>query len=398
MLILILFLITITLKIQIMRRIIAYAVLLLVFCSPLYSQNQVLNADMGEADATSAQDIDALNSSYAEKNQQVSGTEKVLWCASGNTLVTGYPAWTHSWAGWMVNIKNISTNTITINCFEARFSGTSGYRIYTKTGTFVGFETTSAAWTLVGTAANVTGISTTTSSPIPIAVNVNINPGATRAFYLTRTDNTNRHNYVAGTGTAGTTVYSSDANLQLIEGNYIDVYFILMGGPRRPSMQVYYSIFNPLPIELHNFNCKSFQKKVELNWSTSTEKDNAYFAIERSADGINFDEIGRVEGAGTSTSAKNYSFTDNLPTRGVNYYRLKQIDFNEMAKTYEPITCLFEPKTVKINVYSTTGIYLTSVVTDDYKTALDNSDLLQGMYLLEFPENENTSFVKFFKK
>ncbi len=122
----------------------------------------------------------------------------------------------------MVNINNTSTNTITINCFEARFQGTSGYRIYTKPGTLVGFELNAATWSMVSAVASgVTSISTTTSYPIPISVNVNINPRTTQAFCLTRTDNTiaNRHLYIAGSGTAGSTVYSSDSDLQVTEGS-----------------------------------------------------------------------------------------------------------------------------------------------------------------------------------
>lgn len=364
-----------------------------------YSQSHVLTTDKSDADAASFNEIEYVNKLYTVKTQEQVSAEKVMWCATANTLVTGFPAWTHSWAGWMVNITNISTNTITINCFEARFQGTSGYRIYTKTGTFVGFEANAAAWTLVGTAANVTGISTTTSSPIPIAVNVNINPGATQAFYLTRTDNltTTRHLYIAGSGTAGTTVYSSDANLQLKEGNYVDVYYILMGGPRRPSMQVYYSIYNPLPVELGNFKCSSDKTGTQLNWTTYNEKNNAYFSVQRSQNGADFEEIGRVEGAINSNEIKNYSFKDNLPKRGVNYYRLKQVDVNDDSKIHEMITCLYEPKEIKINIYSVTGILITSIITDDYKTGVDKLDLTPGAYLLELNDSETPSFIKYIR-
>lgn len=178
-------------------------------------------------------------------------TTQIMSCPSSNTLSTGYPAWTNYYAGYMIKINNVSSNTVQINCFEARFQGTSGYRIYTKTGTFIGFENTPAAWTLVGTANNVVGISTTTSSPIPILMNIPINPGNSQSFYLTRTDNlvANRHLYISGTGTPGTTIYASDANLQITEANYLDCFFILQVGARRPSLQVYYNLILPLPIE-----------------------------------------------------------------------------------------------------------------------------------------------------
>ncbi|HRD39902.1 MAG TPA: hypothetical protein PLC65_14830 [Bacteroidia bacterium] len=384
-----------------MKKQILFCICLIFLNLAVFSQSNIIVTNSEVPDQALQADIDAINSqNFVKSPEQFSG-EKIMWCASANTLVTGYPAWLNYWAGWMVNINNISTNTITINCFEARFQGTSGYRIYTKTGTFVGFELNAAAWTLVGTAANVTGISTTTSTPIPIAVNVNINPGATQAFYLTRTDNTiaNRHLYVAGAGTAGTTVYSSDANLQVTEGSYVDPFFaFLNAGTRRPSFQIYYSIYNPLPVELGNFKCSSDKTGTQLSWTTYSEKNNAYFSVERSQNGVDFEEIGQVEGAINSNQIMNYSFKDNLPKRGVNYYRLKQVDVNDDSKIHDMITCLYEPREIKINVYSVTGILLTSITSDDYKSGVDKLDLTPGAYLLELNDSETPTFIKYIRQ
>ncbi len=382
-----------------MKKHILLVLSILVLSQQNFSQNNILVTNSGASDVASQDDIDAVNSqNFVKSPEQLSG-EKIMWCASANTLVTGYPAWTNYYAGWMVNINNISTNTITINCFEARFGGTTGYRINTKTGTFVGFEGNSAAWTLVGSAANVTGASTTTSSPIPIAVNTNINPGATQAFYLTREDNVvaNRHMYISGSGTAGTTVYSSDANLQVTEATYCDVFFLPQVGVRRPSFQIYYSIYNPLPVELGNFKCSSDKTGTSLSWTTYNEKNNAYFSVQRSQNGVDFEEIGRVDGAINSNQAINYSFKDNLPKRGVNYYRLKQVDINDDSKIHDMITCMYEPKEIKINVYSITGTLLTSIITDDYKSGVDKLDLTPGVYLLELNDSENPSFIKYIR-
>lgn len=373
-----------------MRRIFTLLFVLFTFFQCL-SQTNVLNTDVDlyipDPDGSDVPSV--IASSKFDNNLPTP-----QGCASSNTLVTGYPAWTNYWGGWMVNINNISTNTITINCFEARFQGTSGYRIYTKTGTFVGFETTSAAWTLIGTAANVASISSTTSSPIPITVNTTINPGTTRAFYLTRTDNliANRHLYVAGVGTPGTTVYSADANLQITEANYIDTYFINMGGTRRPSFQVYYSPVVPLPVELLSFNCTSNQRGIELNWITATEHDNDYFAIERSADGKNFEEIARISGAGNSTSETEYRYMDKNPLNGINYYRLKQVDFNGNSTNSDLSACAFKRGKTKINVYSYTGVLLASSETEDHSKTLEELGLSPGIYLIELAGDEPVFF------
>jgi hypothetical protein len=370
---------------------------LIISSFPTFSQTGMLDAAPEAADLYRAGTDPDLIPGTNNSNSKLSG---VMSCAASSTLVTGYPAWANYWAGWMVNIINISTNTITINCFEARFQGTSGYRIYTKAGTFIGFETNSAAWTLVGTANNVTGsAATTTSSPIPIGVNVNINPGATQAFYLTRTDNVigNRHLYIAGTGTPGTTIYAANADLQVTEANYIDVYFINMGGTRRPSFQIYYSPVSTLPIELSAFKCAATGSGIDLNWTTERESGSDYFIIERSKDAGAFEAIGKVSASGTTQHSVNYKFTDNAPMRGVNYYRLRQVDKNGAEQTFDISSCDHEVREKKMNVYSIMGRFVMSTTTIDAKQTLDQLDLNSGLYLVELESGEDLEHFKYFK-
>lgn len=81
-----------------------------------------------------------------------------------------------------------------------------------------------------------------------------------------------------------------------------------------------------LPVTLTSFKARAAGSKVELNWSTATETNSSHFTIERSSDGRSFREIGRVNSNGNSSIARNYSFTDNSPFQGNNYYRLKMVD------------------------------------------------------------------------
>lgn len=83
-----------------------------------------------------------------------------------------------------------------------------------------------------------------------------------------------------------------------------------------------------LPIELLSIHAKVINEGIALSWSTSTEKNNDYMAVERSVDGENFSEIGRVNGVGYSVERHDYSFVDRFPYQGVNYYRLRQVDFD----------------------------------------------------------------------
>ncbi|HHJ50326.1 MAG TPA: T9SS type A sorting domain-containing protein, partial [Phaeodactylibacter sp.] len=87
-----------------------------------------------------------------------------------------------------------------------------------------------------------------------------------------------------------------------------------------------------LPIELEYFTGRYTGEAVVLDWATATETDNDYFSIERSTDGLNFKEIERIEGAGTSYFTLKYSYTDEeaplYKQVGTLYYRLKQTDYN----------------------------------------------------------------------
>ena len=89
---------------------------------------------------------------------------------------------------------------------------------------------------------------------------------------------------------------------------------------------------SPLPIELVFFNAVLNNKiEVKLNWQTATESSNDYFEIERSLDGVTFEELHIIDSKsidGNSLQALNYEIADLNPKKGINYYRLKQVDFN----------------------------------------------------------------------
>jgi hypothetical protein len=83
-----------------------------------------------------------------------------------------------------------------------------------------------------------------------------------------------------------------------------------------------------LPIELLSFNAIQKENSVELTWATATELNNDFYTVERSDDGINFNEIEKIDGAGMSANVLFYSSKDINPLNGLSYYRLKQTDFS----------------------------------------------------------------------
>jgi Secretion system C-terminal sorting domain len=88
------------------------------------------------------------------------------------------------------------------------------------------------------------------------------------------------------------------------------------------------NIAAPLPIKIKSFDVKTINNSSSLKLVTASETNNDYFTIERSGDGRSFDGIGEIKGAGNSTEEKHYEFTDENPLPGINYYRIKQTDFD----------------------------------------------------------------------
>ena len=85
---------------------------------------------------------------------------------------------------------------------------------------------------------------------------------------------------------------------------------------------------NALPIELLEFTGEPDGKTVVLNWITASEINNRIFIVERSNDGKNFKPVGELPGAGNSNTIRKYSLIDDDPKMGVNYYRLRQEDYD----------------------------------------------------------------------
>ncbi|MCE7063218.1 T9SS type A sorting domain-containing protein [Dyadobacter sp. CY343] len=83
-----------------------------------------------------------------------------------------------------------------------------------------------------------------------------------------------------------------------------------------------------LPVNLVEFNARATGSTIQLSWRTASETDNAGFHIERSSNGINWQDIGFVAGNGTVSATHDYHFQDINPISGLNYYRLHQIDFD----------------------------------------------------------------------
>lgn len=118
------------------------------------------------------------------------------------------------------------------------------------------------------------------------------------------------------------------------------------------------------PVNLTAFTGTKIEKSVQLNWTTTTEKNNSYFNIQRSNDGLTFENISKIIGRGNSSSINNYSFKDvNVPNNNL-YYRLQQVDADGKANSSGVILVKYDKNlTVELYIYPNPVINHTAIFT-----------------------------------
>jgi hypothetical protein len=94
---------------------------------------------------------------------------------------------------------------------------------------------------------------------------------------------------------------------------------------------------NPLPVEMAYLSVRPDKEGITISWITLSEKGNSHFTVEKSKNGKSFNDLVRVEGAGTTSQLNSYLVTDMNPFEGVQYYRIRQTDFNGASTTSKMI-------------------------------------------------------------
>ncbi|MFC2175615.1 T9SS type A sorting domain-containing protein [Bacteroidota bacterium] len=131
---------------------------------------------------------------------------------------------------------------------------------------------------------------------------------------------------------------------------------------------------DPLPIELARFISECLGGSTKITWTTWTESNNDHFTVERSKNGIEFEVVDVVNGAGNSNEPINYSIIDDMPYGGTSYYRIKTTDYDGTDEYSEIIasTCGADKNDFSfINAYD-----------------IDNTDLM-----LEFTAADNENYT-----
>jgi hypothetical protein len=97
----------------------------------------------------------------------------------------------------------------------------------------------------------------------------------------------------------------------------------------------------PLPVQLTTFDVENQEKQVVISWESVSERDNDFYRLEVSVNGEYWQELGIIDGSGTTTENTVYSFVDKKPFSGQSYYRLSQTDFNGQEKELQSISNTF---------------------------------------------------------
>jgi len=140
-----------------------------------------------------------------------------------------------------------------------------------------------------------------------------------------------------------------------------------------------------LPIDLLYFKSYYDINKSVLIWSTASETNNDYFNIEYSIDGVLWNNLAIIEGAGNSMIQINYSYEHY--TYKSYYYRLTQVDYDGKSETFDMISSQtpFIDEDLVYDMYDISGKIIGKVK----KSEINNLNLKTGIYILY---NKNESF------
>ncbi len=186
----------------------------------------------------------------------------------------------------------------------------------------------------------------------------------------------------------------------------------------------------PLPITLTSFTATYIEQNntVLTNWEVASQLNNAEFVVEKTTDGINYEEVASVPGAGTTPFSKSYSALDLHPVPGVSYYRLKQIDVDGNSAVFDPVAVFIgNNQNPSINVYpnpirgDATLIYISTdenpltidiiditgrtvdsftmntIETGENNLLLNTSRLSRGLYFIRATEGQKEYHLEFVK-
>jgi len=330
-------------------------------------------------------------------------------CTSGNSIsnATGYSGWrslVDNSGNLIANVKdqsglssgfsvNVTKNTGPVRADGSLYYLDRNYKINLTSGTSTNFDVQ-----FFFTDAELAAL----QAVDPNATLANLN--ATR-----QTGTTCQANFAVANGTS--TLLAQTGNGAANGADWITVNtpgfsnFYIMGGTV------------PLNIELKNISAINDGPRNRVDWTTGNEQKGDYFEVERSADGHNFTKVGEVIANGKASS---YSFWDQTPVTGVNYYRLKLMTASGASSYSKVVTAtVSEAGSFNVEVYpnpvsdqltvsvygqqgtnpsvsicDVTGKVLRVVELSGSSVSINMGSMAQGMYLIKYSDANHSQTIK----
>jgi len=228
----------------------------------------------------------------------------------------------------------------------------------------------------------------------------------------------------ASAGNQGPLGLYSNANVSFIPNSSITV--VPMGSYWKLTFPVtgfsgffIHSGATPLGIDLKNIAATNVGSRNRIDWNTASEKAGDRFELERSIDG-NFLKLADIDAKGQPSA---YSYWDETPVTGVNYYRLKMIDASGKTTYSKTVSALVRSGTFTVEAYPNpvrdllsvkvfgergsdatisvsdiTGKAIRTIRVSEDKTDINMAGLAQGVYLIKYSDNEHSQTIRVMKK
>lgn len=175
----------------------------------------------------------------------------------------------------------------------------------------------------------------------------------------------------------------------------------------------------PLPVELTQFHATPVKSIVKLDWVTATEINNDFFTVERSINGLDWEEVLERKGQGNSQTTSIYTDYDEAPHAGLSYYRLKQTDLNGKFDYSDVRKVMFDANELRVypnpakeqifvegnwnsldelEVYDMSGRRLMSQINisvlSTSRVSMDISKLSRGVYTIKYGQTSERFIIE----
>jgi hypothetical protein len=225
----------------------------------------------------------------------------------------------------------------------------------------------------------------------------------------------------ASAGTTGPFGLYSNANVELIPnaaitkvwtGSYWSLTFPVTGF----SGFFIHSGTTPLAIDLKSISAVNIGHRNRIDWSTAAEKNGDYFELERSGNATDFSRIATIAAKG---SGSNYSYWDENPVTGLNYYRLKMFDAAGNSTYSRTVNAVIKDGGFSLDVYpnpvtdilkvrvfgsqqtggsvivtDVSGKIVKSATMDDNKLEIDMKGFTPGVYILKYSDADHKQTIR----